>query len=450
MSAERPTGEPFGGGAAAARGLTGVRVRSGRAATRRLAAGGSPAGEQRGGLFASFREPRYRRLWFSAVLFGLGIWAERIAVGWYVLDTTGSVLLTALSYAVLSVPNLIVGPIAGAVADRFPRGKILMWTAVGRAGAAVTIGVIALIGSETIWPLFVLLLATGSTQAFQTTALNALQADIVGRGLLGNAISLTQLGQRAIGVVGGLTSGFLIGWLGAGSTFLLAALPLLAGAVGFRGLAAGALPRGAAPSTFRSEVAEGLALMVRIPVVRLLLLLMIAVEILGFSWNSLLPAIAEQTLRVGPAGLGSLAAGTSLGSMLGTFVLVATASQRYRGRMLLGVFACFGVLLLGLGLSRVFVISLVVVAGLGATSAMIDALEWTLLQANVPNRLRGRVMGGWIFAVGFGWLGPLSLGALAQATSVGFAVIVAGGLLLTIAALALALAPRLSRGPGRI
>jgi hypothetical protein len=81
---------------------------------------------------------------------------------------------------------------------------------------------------------------------------------------------------------------------------------------------------------------------------------------------------------------------------------------------------------------------------------MVDALEWIMLQSNVPDRLRGRALGGWIFAIGFGWLGPISLGALAEVTSVGRAVATGGSLLLMVALISALVAPRLSRGEGRI
>ena len=404
----------------------------------------------RPGLLASFAEREFRKVWGSAVLFGLGMWAERVAVGWFVLDTTESVFLTALSFAIRTMPNMVVGPIAGAVSDRYPRARVLLVASVVRTASVATMGVIVVSGHDSIGVILGLVLVTGMTNAFQTTCLSALQADIVGRELLGNAISLTQLGQRSVGVIGGLSGGVLIGWLGPGETFLVGAVPLLLAAVGYSRVRVPMQARGAAPQAFGREVLEGLALIVRMPVVRVLLTLMILVEILGFSWNSLLPAVADQVLGVGPEGLGALTASTALGSMGGTLILVATANRQYRGRLLLGVFAVFGLLLMLLGASRIFVVSLGIVAGLGATSAMVDALEWIMLQTAVPDHLRGRALGGWIFAIGFGWLGPISLGALAEVTSVSWAVATGGGLLVLVAVTSAVVAPRMSRGAERI
>ena len=79
------------------------------------------------------------------------------------------------------------------------------------------------------------------------------------------------------------------------------------------------------------------------------------------------------------------------------------------------------------------------------TAASFDALQWTMLQANVPDDMRGRAMGGWIFAIGFGWVGSLELGIIAQVFSVTWALSVNGIGLLILGAAALAFSGRLRR-----
>jgi MFS family permease len=75
---------------------------------------------------------------------------------------------------------------------------------------------------------------------------------------------------------------------------------------------------------------------------------------------------------------------------------------------------------------------------------MIDTIEWILLQQSVEDRLRGRVLGAWNVAIGFGWIvGPLALGALVDATSIGLAFALAGGILIVTSGLALMFSARL-------
>ena len=394
------------------------------------------------GVLASFAEPEFRKAWLGAVLFGLGMWMERIAIGWFVLEETGSVFLAALSFAIRTIPNLVLGPIAGAASDRLPRARILMTTAVVRMVAAALMSVVVFADFAPVSILIALVFVTGSTMAFQNTALQPLQGDIVGPERLGNAISLTAFGQRSIGVAGALSGGVLIGWLGPAPTFLIGAVPLACAAVMFASVRQPAR-RPHRDSRFAAEVAEGLRLIVRIPMVRLLLGMMIVVEILGFSYNGLLPAVADRVLSVGPERLGVLAAGAAVGSTLGTLLLVFTADRLRRGLTLIGVFMTFGALLVVLGNSTTFWLSVAAVAGIGASAAMVDALEWIMLQDSVPDELRGRALGGWNFAIGWGWIGPIALGAIADATGVPTALTLSGAGLLAAAVVTFVLAKSL-------
>ena len=251
------------------------------------------------GVFASFRVPRFRRVWLGAVLFALGFWMERLAVGWFVLDLTGSVLLAALSLGIRAIPNLVLGPVGGAVSDRLPRGRVLATTALVRAIAVALMSLVVIVDVATVPLLLALVLVTSSTLAFHITSLQALQAEIAGTTRLGNAISLTTFGERAVGAVGALGGGALIGWIGPEPTFLVAALPLAGAAVVFAGLRPPARPPGARAHLFR-EVLDGLRLLAGTPAVRLLLGMMIAVEILGISFASMLPAVAELRPRGRP------------------------------------------------------------------------------------------------------------------------------------------------------
>ena len=384
------------------------------------------------GVFASFREPVFRTTWLGAVLFGLGVSMERLAVGWFVLDETGSVLLAALSFAVRTVPNLVIGPIAGAVSDRWSRARVLALAALVRMVAATLMALVVAADLAVVPLLIALAAVSGSTNAFQITALQPLQADIVGRERLGNAISLTSLGQRSIGVAGALSGGVLLGWLGPAPALLIGAAPLALAALLFaRAHRATVRPRRGA--RFAAEVFEGLRLIVTTPLVRLLLGMMIVVEVFGFSYMGLLPAVADLVLEVGPEGLGVLTAGASAGSMVGMVFLVGATDRLRRGLMLVGVFALFGALLLVLGNSTLFWLSLLAAGGIGAAAAMVDTLEWIMLQEAVPAALRGRAVGGWHFAIGWGWIGPITLGAVADATTVSAALTLAGAVLLAAA-----------------
>ena len=378
-----------------------------------------------------FHVPAFRRVWTAAVLFALGQWMERVAVGWFVLDSTGSVFLTALVWSVRMLPNLVLGPVAGALSDRLPRARVLAAAALVKAVVLAAIGVAVLTGHDSVPLLFTLVALSGATMAFQISSLQALAADTVGRERLASAVSLTSFGQRSVGAVGAVGGGLLITTLGPAFTFALAVVPVVTAASIYVRLPAGG--RRVASQPLLSDVADGLRLLVTVRLVSVLLGLMVVVEILGFSYHSLLPVIASAVLDVGPVGLGTLVSATALGSLAGTGALTLMADMRRKGPLLVGVVFSFGVLLVALAGSDRFVLSIVIVAGIGAMAAMVDALEWILLQASVPDGMRGRVLGGWNLAIGIGVIGPIALGALADVAGVQWAIGASGALLATAA-----------------
>jgi MFS family permease len=398
---------------------------------------------RRGGVARSLRYPAFRRLWAAAVLLALPQWMERLAVGWFVLDTTGSVFLAALSFAVQNIPGLILGPFAGAVSDRVYRPRVLrvVWAARGLALLAIA-GVVGLGGTTALLLVFVAL--SGCVRTFEVPAVQTLIADLVAREDHGNATGMYSVGVRGVGAVGALTGGLIIDAFGPVPVFLLASMLPVAGIRLVSSIAA-PQPAATAHAGVRGvwvDTARGLSVMLRLPMVASLIALAIVVEIFGFAYNALLPAIADHVLEVDASGLGALAAAASIGSVGGSLVVSAVGDAPRRGRVVIGVTLVFGAAIVAFGANEVFGIALVLAAAVGATATMFDALQWVLLQAHVPDELRGRVIGAWVWAIGFGWIGHLGLGALGDLVGVQAAVITAGAVVVAVGLLAAA-SPRL-------
>lgn len=377
--------------------------------------------------FRSLRSAPFRRLWAAAVLLALAQWMERLAVGWFVLDSTGSVFLTALSFAVQNIPGLILGPFAGAVSDRVYRPRVLSVAWAARGVALFAIALIVGVGGATL-PLLLLVAISGSVRTFEVPAMQTLISDLVPREDRGNATGLYSVGVRGVGALGALSGGLIIDAFGPVPVFIIAALLPIAG---IRLVTSIAAPRPAASAYTGvrgvwSDTIRGLQVIVRLPAVASLIALAVVVEIFGFAYNALLPAIADRVLEVDASGLGALAAAASIGSVGGSLVVSAVGDAPQRGRLLLGVTLAFGAAMMAFGANHVFGLALVLGGAVGAMATMFDALQWVLLQAHVPDELRGRVIGAWVWAIGFGWIGHLGLGALGDVVGVQAAVITAG------------------------
>ncbi|MGE3962257.1 MAG: MFS transporter [Dehalococcoidia bacterium] len=385
-----------------------------------------------------FSLPGYRPLWLGAVLFAFGAWTERVAVGWYVFDRTDSAFLTAMATAAFIAPGLIVGPIAGVLSDTLPRPTILSTAALVKVVAMTLTALLIRDPDVSLVVILGLLTVSGAGGTLNISSLHTLSGDLVGAARRPRAISVVSTGQRAVSAVGALGAGAIISAFGATPSFLLAAAALAFAAVSYRRVHEPAQRRMRGGASFLGDTIEGLRLVTRVPLIALLLVLTVIVEVFGFAHNALFPAVADRLLEVGATGLGAIAGAAAVGGVIGTLLLAWLSDRGRLGVVFLVVIAAFGVAMLAIGLSHWFVVSLLLAAAIGCCAAMFDALQWILLQAGVEDSLRGRALGAWNVAIGFGWLGPLILGAVADAVSVTAAFAVAGGVLLLTAALSVA------------
>ncbi|MPZ98089.1 MAG: MFS transporter [Dehalococcoidia bacterium] len=383
----------------------------------------------------AFGYPGYPRLWSAALLLMFSTWMERLAIGWLVLDATDSVFLSALSFAVGIAPAMVLGPIAGAAVDRLERPRLLRATILVRALIVAGIAAVVAAPGEAVWLVLLLVAASGATRTFEIPATQALITDIVPPVDSPHAVGVYSLGMRSVAMLGSLTGGLIIEVAGPVPVFLLSMLLLLTGAWVLSTLRVDRA-RTVVPLSLLGEVFEGFAVMRRIPAVGVLLTLAVVVEVLAFSYNSLMPAVARDVLDVDAGGLGLLTGAAGAGAILGAVALSTTGGGSHPGRFLLAVSFAFGVFLVLLGATDVFLIALPILAGVGAMAALFDALQWVLLQANVPDEMRGRVLGAWVWAIGFGWIGQLTLGGIGEAFGVQTALGIAGALVILAALLA--------------
>ena len=394
----------------------------------------------------AFRFPAFRRVWAAGVLIALAIWTERLAVGWLILTETESVFLTAASFAARQAPGLIAAPLAGAISDRMPRNRLLGIAAAFRALLLALLAIFALAGLEPLWVAFVLIALAGVGQSFEIPATQALVTDAVPRRAAMNAVALQSVGARGVGALGGLAGGVVIAGYGIPAALLAGAVVSLVGGlvVGTMRAPAARRPRaGTGDSSVLRDVVDGLRVMLALPLVRTLLALAVVVEMFGFAYQSVLPAVARNLLQVGEVGLGILSMMAGFGSLAGVSALTAAGNLRRRGPLLIGITLGYGAFLLAFASSGVFPLSLVLITGVGAMAAAFDAMQWVLLQQHVPDEMRGRAIGGWVFAIGFGWIGHLALGGAAETFGVQWALAATGAAVMLTGLAAAALAPKL-------
>ena len=180
-------------------------------------------------------------------------------------------------------------------------------------------------------------------------------------------------------------------------------------------------------------------------VLLLLVLVTASVEVFGFSFSTALPELAAARFHVGAEGLGMMHAARAVGGILASLVLAGMGGLQRRGMAYLVVIYAFGASLLSLSVSGEFALALAALIVVAMLATASDVLTQSMIQLSVPNRLRGRAMGAWVFAIGSAPLGHLEMGALIVSLGVTGALVINGAALIGIGILATFAAPRLRK-----
>jgi len=395
-----------------------------------------------------FRLRDFRALSAFVVFNSVGMMGENVVLGWLVLELTNSPLMVGVALGMRMLPLFFVGVPAGALADRWPRHRLLLATGAGQGVTATALGVLTLTGRVTLTQVLLLTLLAGALRAVEHAARQSYTHDVVGGAALVKGFALLGMVMRAGWLAGSLGAGAVIARLGTGAAYFVVAGGFLLGGLMLARASAPPPTVSTDPGSLWRSVADFFAAMRRDRTLVILMVLTAGAEILGFSHAVLLPSLARDVLHVGPEGLGVLNAARSVGGILGLVVASRRRPTEGAGALFLAVLLTFGMSLVGLAVAPHVVgfggvvVMITLVNGVGALA---DLFAQSLLQLSVPRHLRGRAGGAWVVAVGLAPLGQIQIGALASAfgVSVGFAV---SGLALAVLALATAvLAPRARR-----
>jgi MFS family permease len=363
----------------------------------------------------AFRHRNYQ-LFFAGQLISLtGTWMQSVAESWLIFRLTGSAaLLGATSFATLA-PVFLFATAGGIVADRVDRRRILILTQSISMLLPLTLAALTLSGHVRVWHVFVLATCLGITNAFDIPARQSFVVEMVGREDLANAIALNSSMVNGARVVGPAIAGLLVAAVGEGWCFLLNGISYIAV---IAGLAMMTVPRRPRPLHRRSawrDTVEGFQFSTRTSPVRALLILLGLISFAGMPYSVLMPVFAETILGAGPKGLGVLMGASGLGALGGALALLSRRGVRGLGRWVAVSAAAFGVALIAFSYSRTFWLSAVLLIPVGATMMVEMAASNTLLQAMVPDALRGRVMALYsMMFMGMAPFGALFAGWLAE------------------------------------
>jgi MFS family permease len=402
----------------------------------------APPASQRSKLALAVRALRHRnfQLFFAGQLISLvGTWMQTVAQSWLVYRMTNSALLLGAVGFASQIPVFIMAPVGGIVADRRNRQRVVIGTQTASMILAGILAALTLSGRVQVWQIMVLAAGLGVVNAFDIPARQAFLIDMVGREDLMNAIALNSSMFNGARVIGPAVAGILVATIGEGWCFFANAvsyIAVIAGLMMMRIVNPAQLAKEASPL---QHIIEGFAFAKNTGPIRAILLLLGVVSFVGMPYTVLMPVFADRILHGGARGLGILMCSTGVGALLGAASLAARVGLRGLGRLIALCAAGFGVSLVLFAFSKIFWLSTVLLVPVGFFIMVQMASSNTLIQAMVPDHLRGRVLAVYtMMFMGMAPFGALFAGAAAHrigspwtVAAGGLASIVGGGLFWT-------------------
>jgi MFS family permease len=391
----------------------------------------------------------FRLFWTGQTLSLIGTWMQSMAQGWLALELTNNAFLVGLVTSIGSLPILLLSLPAGSVADRVPKLRIVATMQTIMLVEATVLWALTWTHHITIEWLLILAAINGMSSAFEIPARQAMIVELVGRDDLSEAIALNSSGFNLARVVGPALGAVVIATAGIAWCFALNAGSYLA-VLG--GLALIRLPPAAeavhkdGESPFEGML-DGLLYMRANRGVDGLMRMITVFSVFGIPYIVLMPVVARDLLHTGAGGYGLLLSCVGVGGLSGALFLAAVGRRFRRGQLLETSCYAYAVLLILFSLSRSVLLGCVLLFGAGFAMILNGALTNGLLQAIVPDALRGRLMAAYSFVVvGLSQVvGALLAGALARAVSVDWAIGGAAAVMLVYTRYAFAEHPELRR-----
>ena len=371
----------------------------------------------------------YRNLWIATTFSASAAWALIIARGWLTFDLTGSSFWVGLVTFAAMLPQVFSSPIAGFLADRFDRVRVLQWTFALNMANNSLLAVLVMNGVDSPWILVLLALVNGTLRASQMTVSTALVPNLVAKEHLMNAIALNQATQQGARMTGALAIIPLLGFLNmeaafwACSSFYLLAF-IQVSRIGTRSTGVINQNQG-----FLTNLFAGFVYVYKRPTLRSIVLIVLAHCVLTMSYESLLPAISEDKLRAGSVGASYLMAGVGGGALLSSLFMAGVRNNSIRGKLYLLFALTSGLGPILLAWSGYWGVSVAATVYMGINQAGFMTISHTLIQSITEDHVRGRVAG--VYSVHIG--GSMAVtnwinGAIADVFSAS-AVLVVGGIL---------------------
>ncbi len=378
------------------------------------------------------RNSPFLKFWFARIFATSALQMLAVCVGWQIYELTDSALDLGLVGLAQFIPAALFVLIAGHVADRHHRGRIV---SAAQAAAALVAGALAIgtaFGLLTREIIFVLVFILGAARAFELPTLHALLPNLVPSSLLPRAVAASASANQTATIAGPALGGLL--YAINPTLAYLAVFALLISAATLISLIRIAPVKSAHEPMAFSTLFAGINFIRHNPLILGAISLdMFAVLLAGAT--ALLPIFARDVFNVGPWGLGLLRAAPAVGALSMALILARWPLGKAAGSKMFAGVAVYGVATIAFAIATSFPLAMISLAVLGAADMVSVVVRQTLVPLNTPDEMRGRVNAVSSLFIGTSnQLGDFRAGVMAAMFGAFASVLIGGiGTLLTVA-----------------
>ena len=405
-------------------------------------------------VFASLRVNDYKYLSIGLLGSAFALNMQLIAQGWMVYEMTSSAM--KLTWVTLSfmIPQVVFSLLGGVLADRFAKKPIIGWAPFINGLATLVMALIIFSGKADFSAFLVIGFLNGTVLALSMPARTAFIPELVGEELIFNAMAFNSACWNLARILGPAAAGFIIAIFADGNTtssfgvglvYVIISLLYFVSAVSVLFIVHSGRPTQTQKRSALKDMQAALRYVVNSPIVGGLILLSILPFLFGLSINTLLPAFSTDVLNGGPEDLGLLMTGMGFGAILGSLTLAKMSSVTKKGFWIIGTGALWGGLVAIFSTTNDYLISTIVIGLIGFVSAINMSMNRSVMQLQVAQSMRGRIMSVDMMSHGLMPLGILPIGYIAETTSVQAGLLTSGIALLLLTLLFGALMPQVRK-----
>jgi len=389
----------------------------------------------------AFAEPfscrNFRYYWTATLFASAGKWMETVVFSWIALQMTGSPLLVGIVSACRWV-GYGLGPIFGAIADRYNRRHLLLLITSFSVGYSLVLAYLVTMDLVQYWHIIAIALVAGLTHAFEIPLRYSFAADLVDIRILTNAVALTTVAIDITAMLGPAIAGPLVDIIGVAGVCWVLTVNFTLNTLALYVIKDTAATKRVSEGSLTGNLKVAVRYILNTPPVFALLGIAFVLNLFQFPLRyTLVPFFATDVFGLGASGYGFLLSASGTGALIGATLVAYLSDLQHKAWVCIVASAAAGIAACVFSWSPWYGLSLGLQVCVGLTEAMSMTTMAALLLLLTPNEMRGCVMGIRSLAIL-----PLALGNLVAGTiASSFGPIIAGtfnGMLLILAVLIIA------------